>query len=170
MLIIFFVGFFKKHVKSRVSPGENAGNVIKRQLLMRNFNRVYYGDDYLGEEPEKDEYTVPGYPHIELWDPYLSTTDDTMLVPLRTYWHSFFPDNRAENAVLDTNIRIGKCLYISGTVYNCNEYPRSEQKISTLVRVFLCVSRTQNIHATYFGEIIRFFTHKFQGTQKIKLL
>ncbi|KAG2209614.1 hypothetical protein INT45_013814, partial [Circinella minor] len=60
------IGFFKKHVKSRVSPGENAGNVIKRQLLMRNFSCVYYGDNYLGEDPEKDEYTVPGYPHIEL--------------------------------------------------------------------------------------------------------
>ncbi|KAG2214625.1 hypothetical protein INT45_003977 [Circinella minor] len=63
------IGFFKKHVKSRVLPGENAGNVIKWQLLIRNFSRIYYGDGYLGEEPEKDEYTVPGYPHIELWDP-----------------------------------------------------------------------------------------------------
>ncbi|KAI9488089.1 hypothetical protein BDB00DRAFT_849943 [Zychaea mexicana] len=50
------IGFFEKHVKSRVSPGANAGNIIKRQLLMRNFERVYNPEDFLQDQPQESSY------------------------------------------------------------------------------------------------------------------
>ena len=65
-LFFSFIGFFKRHVKSRVLPGANAGNIIKRQLLTRNFEWVYQSEEVTEERPEGGTYTIMDCPGIEL--------------------------------------------------------------------------------------------------------
>ncbi|KAG2219299.1 hypothetical protein INT45_011314 [Circinella minor] len=95
------IGFFKRHIKLRVRPGANAAKMIKRQLLMHNFERVYKSDDPLEELPS-NQYIVPDedeeYEEIILWNHHgASVTDYNAkynIEYLTNYWHYQFRDNQ----------------------------------------------------------------------------
>ncbi|KAG2219471.1 hypothetical protein INT45_008119 [Circinella minor] len=135
------VGFFKRHVKSRVSPGVNAGNIIKRHLIMRNFERVYNPDEFLNDQPEDNDYSVEGYPEAELWDCregsiYDFLEDFDMREYIKNYWHNQFPDDRALTIPISTTIRVGKRLFMYGrTLYRCQRFPSTARNLDTLIRL-----------------------------------
>ncbi|KAG2215835.1 hypothetical protein INT45_002904 [Circinella minor] len=49
------IGFFKRHIKQRVLPGANAANIIKRQLLLRTFERIYGEEEEVLDDAEEPE-------------------------------------------------------------------------------------------------------------------
>ncbi|KAI9261473.1 hypothetical protein BDA99DRAFT_77268 [Phascolomyces articulosus] len=131
---------------------------------MRNFSRVYDGDDYLEERSEENEYTIARYPEIELWDFHEASLKDydkhNLETVLMTHWDSQFDDRRALQQRLDSTINVRKRLYESSAVYNCNEYPSNAKKLDTLVKLILTTSKTRKTCIIYFSEIIMFFyTH-----------
>ncbi|KAG2221845.1 hypothetical protein INT45_003559 [Circinella minor] len=147
------LGSFKRHVKSRASPGVNAGNIIKRQLIMRNFERMYNPDvshlsilllvfispdELLDEQPEENDYSLEGYPEAELWDCcegsiYDFLEDFDMQEYIKKYWHNQFPNDRALTTPISTTIRVGKRLFMYGhTLYRCQKYPSTARNLDIL--------------------------------------
>ncbi|KAG2215452.1 hypothetical protein INT45_011870 [Circinella minor] len=49
------IGFFKRHIKQHVLPGANAANIIKRQLLLRTFERIYGEEEEVLDDAEEPE-------------------------------------------------------------------------------------------------------------------
>ncbi|KAI9243130.1 hypothetical protein BDA99DRAFT_544617 [Phascolomyces articulosus] len=119
------ISFFKKHINQRVLPGANAANIIKHFDL----------DE---EQPKQNQHTIPGSnKDLELWDWHKSTVDKyftefNLLHYLKKYWHNQFKDNRVLNSILDCNIRVRERFFRDDTVYQCNKYPSTASKLSTL--------------------------------------
>ncbi|KAG2216592.1 hypothetical protein INT45_001980 [Circinella minor] len=206
--------FFKRHIKQRVLPGANAANIIKRQLLLRTFERVYGEEEVLddAEEPEnfyviqptanienfendigeefdsgneseegaesdngdssdeegdEEDDELPSVDQVELWDIQFSTLDAFSKYNLeryvKKYWHNYFPDNRVRRSTLDQNIRVGKRLFKIDTIYRCQEFASTAKKMDTLVKLRLRIK--VGAWATYFGELILFFTHTYEGVK-----
>ncbi|KAG2209615.1 hypothetical protein INT45_009870, partial [Circinella minor] len=112
------IGFIKRHIKLCVRPGANTEKIIKRQLLMRNFEHMYKSDDPIGELPV-NQYVIPDedeeYEEIIVWNHHVASVTDynakyNLIEYLTNYWHYQFRDDRVLHSVLDNNIRIGKQL------------------------------------------------------------
>ena len=163
------IGFFKRHIKLRVRPGANAAKIIKRQLLMRNFERVYKSDDPLEELPS-NQYIVPDedeeYEEMILWNHHVASVTDynakyNLIEYLTNYWHYQFRDDRVLHSVLDNNIRIGKQLLKGDIIFRCQEYPSTAKKLDTLVKLIM---PTTSGSGMFFGDLLLFFTHTYEGT------
>ncbi|KAG2225344.1 hypothetical protein INT45_005588 [Circinella minor] len=157
------IGFFKRHIKLRVQPGANAVKIIKRQLIMRNFERVYKSD----ELPE-NQYIIPDedeeYEEMMLWCKATDYNAKYNLVEyLTNYWHFQFHDDWVLHSVLDNNIRIGKRFLKDGLIFRCQEYPSTAKKPDTLVKLIL---PTTSGSGMFFGDLLLFFTHTYEGNIK----
>lgn len=165
ILTRYYLGFYKKHIKSRVLPGPNASKIIKRQLLMRNFQRVFLMDESETVLEDSDAYSLDEYPDIELWDWKVMRLEDFDYLNIeryiRQYWHNQFDDDRALGATLEPEIKVGKNLFKGGTKFVCNEFPSAAKKSDTIVKMRLPIRGGGE--ATFFGELILFFTHRFKG-------
>ena len=162
------IGVFKCHIKLRVRPGANAAKIIKRQLLMRNFERVYKSDDPIEELPT-NQYIVPDedeeYEEIILWNHDVASVTDynakyNFIEYLTNYWHYQFRDDRVLHSVLDNKIRIGKQLLKGDIIFRCQEYPSTAKKLDTLVKLIM---PTTSGSGMFFGDLLRFFTHTYEG-------
>ncbi|KAG2207425.1 hypothetical protein INT45_001107 [Circinella minor] len=160
--------FFKRHVKSHVLPGANAGNIIKRQLLTCNFERVYKSEEVTEEQPEGDTYTIMDYLGIELWearDSIIGNGDECFNIEsyLRNYWNNQFDqnDNHVMSRTLSEHIKIERHLFVNGVVYTCEQYPSASKKLDTLLR-FVLPTSIRGVTGTYFGKVIMYFSHIFE--------
>ncbi|KAG2216291.1 hypothetical protein INT45_008864 [Circinella minor] len=175
------IGFFKKHIKQRVLPWSNAANIIKRHLITRAYHCMYVEEEVVEEVEEveeeeeedgNDQYTIPnGNQELELWDWHYAMLDMysnkyNLFRYLQKYWHNQFNDSRVLTSTLDTRIRVGKWLFKTDTVFRCKEYPGMAHKLDTLVKLRLPTRGRSNSTAFYFGELILFFTHSYQGNER----
>ncbi|KAG2211734.1 hypothetical protein INT45_005428 [Circinella minor] len=155
------IGFFKRHVKSRASPWVNAGNIIKRQLIMWNFECVYNPDELLDEQPEENDYSVEGFPEAEMWDCHEGSIYDfledfDMREYIKKYWHNQFPDDRALTMPISTTIRVGKRLFMYGrTLYRCQKYPSTARNLDTLERPLCLVKLYSGVTVDKYGTTTR---------------
>ena len=149
-------------------PGSNAANIIKRQLLVRDFQRAYNDVELIDVQPPANWYIIPSdEDRKQLWDHEIAGVFDfgeqyRLFVHLRAYWHNQFPDDRALTTVLNPNIWIGKRLRANKIIYRCNHFPGLGAKLTTLVKMKL-PTRGTNKSAIFFGELVLFFTHSFEG-------
>ena len=109
------------------------------------------------------------YPGIELWearDGVIGNGDECYDIEnyLRSYWNNQFDrnDNHVMSSTLSGHIKIGRRLFVDGVVYTCEEYPSASKKLDTLLR-FVLPTSTRGITGTYFGRVIMFFSHIFEG-------
>ena len=137
---------------------------------MRNFERMYSPEDFLEDQPDDHSYyTISNHPNIELWECHPGSIADfreqyNMEYYLTRFWNNQFEDDHALSSPMTDEIMIGKRLFTFGhTVYKCVAYPSSSSKLDMLVALSL-PTRTPGVIGTYFGEIILFFAHKFEGT------
>ena len=107
---------------------------------------------------------------LQLWDwaptsiDSLDTSEYSLREKLTAYWHNQFPDDRVHqaNAPFDCNVHVGKRMFKEETVYSCSLFPSKAKKLDTLVRLLLPVSTlSSSASATFFGELVFFFAHKF---------
>ena len=163
------IGFFKRHIKLRVRPGANAAKIIKCQLIMRNFERVYKSDDPIGELPS-NQYLIPDedeeHDEMILWNHHAANVTDYnekyhLIEYLTNYWNFQFRDNRVLDSILDNNIRVEKQFIKGDMIFRCQEYPSTAKKLDTLVKLIL---PTTSGSGMFFGDILLFFTHAYEGT------
>ncbi|KAG2216785.1 hypothetical protein INT45_009672 [Circinella minor] len=169
------IGFFRRHIKQRVLPGANAANIIKRQLLLRTFERVYGEEEVLDDAEELENfYVIQPTANIENFENDIGEEfdsgneseegaesdngdssdeegdkEDDELPSIDQYWHNYFPDNRVRRSTLDQNIRVGKRLFKIDTIYRCQEFPSTAKKMDTLVKLRLRIKG--GAWATYFA-------------------
>ncbi|KAG2213007.1 hypothetical protein INT45_000059 [Circinella minor] len=148
----------------------NAAKSIKRQLLMRNFERMYKSDDPIGELPV-NQYVIPDedeeYEEIIVWNHHIASVTDynakyNLIEYLTNYWHYQFRDDRVLHSVLDNNIHIGKQLLKGDIIFRCQEYPSTAKKLDTLVKLIM---PTTSGSGMFFGDLLLFFTHTYEGIE-----
>ncbi|KAG2216539.1 hypothetical protein INT45_004230 [Circinella minor] len=147
---------------------ENFENDIGEEFDSGNKSEEGTGSDNgdsSDEEGDEEDDELPSIDQVELWDIQFSTLDAFSKYNLeryvKKYWHNYFPDNCVRRSTLDQNIRVDKCLFKIDTIYRCQEFPSTANKMDTLVKLRLCIKR--GAWATYFGELILFFTHTYEG-------
>ncbi|KAG2216487.1 hypothetical protein INT45_001813 [Circinella minor] len=129
--------------------------------------RVYLMDELETVLEDGDAYSLDEYPDIELWDWKVMQLEDfdhlNIERYIRQYWHNQFDDDRALGATLELEIKVGKDLFKDSTRFICNEYSSVAKKSDTIIKMRLPIRGGGE--ATFFGELILFFTHRFRDAQ-----
>ncbi len=141
------------------------------QYFCRTYNCSY---DY--RERKNNHYYIPNTSEDpELWGPHLNKLamiQEFETMNLEILVKAFWSRSKGKSvSEISPNIVVGSRAYSHGNVFECSHFHNHTKRISSFVKITLPQDnhsrsrRTTNLEwKIFFGDVILFFVHEFEGT------